>query len=531
MTRRFTFAAAALAATIATSMTAEAKTLVYCSDVSPQGFGPQLWDIGATLDAVRPVFNRLIEFDIGTTNLRPSLAEAWEISEDGLTYTFKLRAGVKFHGNKDFTPSRDFNADDVVFSFARMLDKNHPYHSVSGGTYLYFAGMGMPDLIRSVEKVDDLTVKMTLARPESPMLANLAMEWASILSKEYADQLLSKETPELIDVVPVGTGPFMFVNYQKDSTIRYKANPDYFRGRQTIDNLIFSIVPDPSVRRAKIETGECDVMVAPSPADVAALRSNPSLSVLEKEGLNVAYVSLNVRKKPMDDKRVRQAVNLAIDKEAIVKAVYLGGAKPAKNPLPPTIWSYNDDIAAYPYDPERAKKLIEDAGAEGAEIEIWYLPASRSYNPDGKKMGELMLADLTAIGLKPSLMTFDSAEYRKKVVAGEHWMAQGGWVGDNGDPDNFLYVLSCAGATEPPKQNNAKWCNSDYDALIGQAKLTADVAERTELYRKAQEIAHEEAPWLPVVHAIDFMVLGKNVTNYKMDPLGLHNFEGVDKSE
>lgn len=531
MKRSIIFAAAALAATLSESFTAQANTLVYCTDISPQGFGPQLWDIGATLDAVRPVFNRLVEFEIGTTKLRPSLAEAWDVSADGLTYTFKLRAGVKFHGNKNFKPTRDFNADDVVFSLARMLDTNHPYHQVSGGTYLYFAGMGMPELIKSVEKIDDLTVRLTLTHPESPMLANLAMEWASILSKEYGDHLLAQGKPELIDSEPIGTGPFQFVNYQKDSTVRYKANPEYFRGKQAIDNLIFSIVPDASVRRAKIETGECDVMVAPAPSDVASLRSNPKLNVLEKEGLNVAYVSLNVRKKPMDDKRVRQAINLAVDKEAIIKAVYLGGAKPAKNPLPPTIWSYNDDIAAYPYDPERAKKLIDEAGAAGAAVEIWYLPTSRSYNPDGKKMGELMLADLTAIGLKPSLMTFDSAEYRKRVVAGEHWMAQGGWIGDNGDPDNFLYVLSCAGATEPPKQNNAKWCNSEYDALIAQAKLTSDTAKRTELYRKAQEIAHEEAPWLPVVHAVDFMVLGKNVVNYRMDPLGLHNFEGVAVSE
>lgn len=528
--KRLTIGIVAAAAFLA-APSAYSKTLIYCADASPQGFGPQLWDLGPTIDAVRPVFNRLVEFEIGTTTLKPGLAESWDISKDGLEYTFHLRHGVKFHTNKNFKPTRDFNADDVVFSFERMLNKENPFNKVSGGAYLYFEGMDMPAIMKSVAKVDDYTVRMTLTRPESPFLADMAMEWASILSKEYADQLLAAGTPDKIDMEPVGTGPFRFVNYQKDATIRYAAHPDYFRGKQAIDNLIFSIVPDSAVRKAKLEAGECDVMIGPAPADIDALRANSNLAVVEQEGLNVAYASLNVRKKPLDDKRVRQAINMAIDKDAIIKAVYLGGAKAAKNPLPPTIWSYDDKIEAYPHDPEKARILIDEAGATGAEIEIWYLPTPRSYNPDGKKMGELMLADITAIGLKPKLMTFDSAEYRKKVVAAEHWIAQGGWIGDNGDPDNFLYVLSCGGASEPPPQNNAKWCNADYDALIRQAKETSDKVKRTELYEKAQVIAHEEAPWLPIVHAKDFMALSTKVTGYKMDPLGLHNFEGVDKTE
>lgn len=510
---------------------AHGKTLVYCSDSSPQGFGPQLWDLGASLDAVRPVFNRLVEFETGSSQLKPGLADSWTISEDGLTYTFRLRQGVKFQSRGDFKPTRDFDADDVLFSIERMLKADHPYHQVSGGTYLYFAGMDMPDIIKSVDKLDQHTVRFTLNRAEAPFLADLAMDWASILSKEYADHLMAAGTPEKIDQEPVGTGPYLFVAYQKDAVIRYRANPDYFRGVQPVDSLIFAIVPDPAIRRAKLEAGECDVMMAPAPADIDGLRANPDVTLLESPGMNVAYLSLNVRKPPLDDKRVRQAINMAVDKDAIVRAVYLGGATPAKNPLPPVIWSYNDDVAPYAYDPAAAKKLVTEAGAEGKAIEVWFLPTARSYNPDPKRMGELIQADLKAIGLDVSLMTFDAAEYRKKVVAAEHWMAQGGWIGDNGDPDNFLYVLSCAGAAEPPPQNNAKWCNPAYDELIREAKATSDTAERTRLYREAQQIAHDEAPWLPIAHVTNVMALRKGVLNYNTGPVAVPNFEGVDKSE
>jgi dipeptide transport system substrate-binding protein len=329
------------------SFAAEAKTtLVYCSEASPEGFSPQLWDTGTTLDAVRPVYNRLVEFKFGTTEVMPSLAESWEISDDGLSYTFHLRKDVKFHSSKAFKPSRGMTADDVVQSFDRMMNKQNPYNPVSGGAYLYFEGMGMPDTMKTVEKVDDHTVKITLTHPESPFLADLAMEWASVTSKEYGDKLLKAGTPEKFDLEPIGTGPYSFVDYQKDATIRYKANPSFFRGKQKVDNLVFAITPDAAVRKAKLEAGECDIIVGPAFADIAALKANPKLQVEEQEGLNIAYLALNVQKKPFDDKRVRQAFNMAIDKDAIIKAVYLGGGKPAKNGMPPTIWAYDDAVTA-----------------------------------------------------------------------------------------------------------------------------------------------------------------------------------------
>jgi dipeptide transport system substrate-binding protein len=525
---RLITATAALALMLGTAMSAQAaSTIRFCSEGSPEGFGPQLFDAGTTLDAVRPVFNRLIETKFGTTDPMPSLAEKYEVSDDGLTYTFHLRKGVKFGATKFFKPTRELNADDVVFSFNRMLDKSNPYHDVGGGTYAYFEGMGMPDKMKSVEKVDDMTVKVTLNAPEAPFIAELAMEWASILSKEYADALEKEGKKDQIDQMPVGTGPFTFVDYQKDAVIRYKANPDYWRGKQKVDNLVFAITKDPKTRMAKLMAGECDIYPYPAAADLAALKADPKLTVMESEAPNIAYLIMNATMKPWDNKIVRQAMNMAINKEAIIKAEYLGGAVPAKNPMPPTIWGYDDSVKGYPYDPAKAKEMLESQGVKDLSVDLWYQPVSRAYNLDGKKMGELMQADLKKVGINVNLVTYDWAEYLKRMHAGEAPLGQIGWGADIGDPDNFLYLHGCGGTGKAPGQNNEKWCNNDYDALLKQGLETSDQAKRVEIYKKAQQLIAEEAPIVPLVHSVVYMPMSKKVEGYVLDPLGMHNFENV----
>jgi dipeptide transport system substrate-binding protein len=353
------------------------------------------------------------------------------------------------------------------------------------------------------------------------------MEWASILSAEYADKLTKDGKQEQIDQMPVGTGPFSFVSYEKDAVIRYKANPTYWRGKQKIENLVFAITKDPAVRKAKLMKGECDIMPYPAAADIEALKADPKLTVEESPGLNIAYLTMNATMKPFDNKTVRQAINMAINKEAIIKAEYLGGAIAAKNVLPPTIWGYNDSIQDYPYDPDKAKQMLESAGVKDFSVDLWYQPVSRPYNLDGKKMGELMQADLAKVGIKANLVTYDWAEYLKRLHDGEAPMAQIGWTGDIGDPDNFLYLHGCNGTGTPPGQNNEKWCNSDYDALLKQGKETSDQAKRAEIYAKAEQIVHDEAAVVPIVHSVVYMPMSKKVENYVMDPLGFHNFEGV----
>jgi dipeptide transport system substrate-binding protein len=518
-----------LAASLGFSSGAAAKTVVFCSEGSPEGFNPSLYTAGTTFDASsRQVFNRLVEFERGTTKIVPALAESWEVSDDGLTYTFKLRQGVKFHTTADFTPTRDFNADDVVFSFERQRDENHPYHGVSGGQYEYFVSMDMPGLIESVEKVDDYTVRFNLNKPEAPFIANLGMDFASIMSAEYADMMTAAGTPEKVDLNPVGTGPFQLVSYQKDAVIRYKAHPDYWAGKAAIDDLVFAITPDNSVRYQKLKAGECHVMPYPNPADIEAMRNDPDINLLEQEGLNVGYLAFNTEKEPFTNKLVRQALNYAVNKQAIIDAVFQGSGKIAKNPIPPTIWSYNDAVQDYSYDPEKAKALLAEAGfADGFETNIWAMPVQRPYNPNARRMAELIQADWAKVGVKAEVVSFEWGEYLDRSKVGEHQTLLLGWTGDNGDPDNFLFVLlGCEAAKD--SANRARWCHQEFNDLLVQAKQTSDVAKRTELYEQAQVVFKEEAPWVTIAHSVVFKPVRKEVVDFRIDPFGGHVFYGVD---
>lgn len=528
----FTRLVAATALTLALGSAASAKTLVYCSEGSPEGFDPALYTSGTTFDAAsRTVYNRLVEFKHGSTETEPGLAESWEVSDDGLEYTFKLRPDVKFQTTEFFTPTRSLNADDVVFSFERQLKSDNPWNAyVAGTSWEYSAGMGFPELIKSVEKVDDLTVKFTLNRPEAPFLADLAMDFASIMSKEYADKLEADGQMEMLNQQPYGTGPFAFVAYQPDAVIRYKAHVDYWAGKQPIDDLIFAITTDASVRAQKLMANECQIMPYPNAADVASMQGNADLNVLEQEGLNVAYLAYNTTQAPFDKVEVRKALNMAINKQAIVDAVFQGAATVAKNPIPPTMWSYNDAVEDDKYDPEASKKMLLDAGVENLSMKLWAMPVSRPYMLNARRAAELMQADLQKVGVSAEIVSYEWGEYLEKSKAKDRdGAAMLGWTGDNGDPDNFLDTL--LGCDAVGGNNRAQWCNKEFDDLVTKAKEVADQAERAKLYEQAQVVFKQEAPWLTIDHSKVFMPMRKSVKDFVQDPLGYHRFDGVDIAE
>ena len=530
--KRALLCALALPALMALAAPAAAKTLVYCSEGSPENFYPGINTTGTSFDANTQIYSRIVEFERGGTKIVPGLAERWTVSPDGLVYTFFLRKGVKWHSNALFKPSRDMNADDIIFAINRQWKEDSPYFKVTSSNHSYFNDMGMPKLIKSVDKVDNSTVRFTLNKPEAPFLSDLAMEYAGIQSQEYAVAMLKAGTPEKIDQDPIGTGPFQLVQYQRDAVIRYKAFPQFYAGKAKIDNLVFAITPDSSVRWAKLQKGECHVMPYPNPADVATMKANPKFTVLEQPGLNVGYLAYNTTKKPFDDVRVRKAINMAINKNAIVSAVYLGSGVPAINPVPPTIWSYNKSIKDDPFNPEAAKKMLADAGyPNGFETDLWAMPVQRPYNPNAKRIAELMQADLAKIGVKAEIKSFEWGEYRKRMQNGEHQMGMLGWTGDNGDPDNFLATLLGCEAAKTNGSNVAKFCNPKFEELVQKAKITTNVAERTKLYEQAQVIFKEQAPWFTIAHAVQLKPMSKNVIDFKLSPFGRHTFYGVDIKE
>lgn len=528
MSKQLVGLAAGLMAAALLAGTANAKTLVFCSEGSPEGFDPALYTAGTTFDASsRQVFNKLVEFEPGTTKIVPALAESWSVSDDGKEYTFNLRKGVKFHSTDFFTPSRDFNADDVVFSFVRQLQKDHPLHNYAGGAWEYFNGMDMPALLKDVVKVDDHTVKFVLNRPEAPMIANLAMDFASIQSQEYADKLAADGKATMMNQQPVGTGPFKFVAYQKDAVIRYKAHEGYWAGKAAIDDLVFAITPDASVRYQKLKAGECHVMPYPNPADIDAMKTDADVNLLQQEGLNVGYLAYNTTMAPFDNPAVRKALNKAINKQAILDAVFQGAGKVASNPIPPTIWSYKADLSDDTYDPEAAKKMLADAGVSDLSTKIWAMPVQRPYNPNARRMAELIQADWAAVGVKAEIVSYEWGEYLKRSKDKERDGAVLlGWTGDNGDPDNFLAVLlGCSGVGG---SNRAQWCHQPFEDLIQKAKVVSDTAERTKLYEQAQVVFKEQAPWATIAHSVVFKPVRKEVDNFKIDPFGGHIFYGVD---
>jgi dipeptide transport system substrate-binding protein len=518
--------ASAIAVLLAGS--AFAKTLVYCSEGSPEGFDPGLYESGTTLDVNIATYESLLKFKLGSTTVLPALAESWDISKDGLTYTFHLRHGVKWQTTDYFTPTRDFNADDVIYSFERQI-KGTTY--LPDSTFAYWGDMSMPDQVAGITKTDDYTVVLTLKTPSAPMLANLAMPFASIVSKEYADKLAAAGTMAQMNDEPVGTGPFIFVNYQKDANIRFKSNPDWWGGPVKIDSLVYSINTDATARLQSLKAGECDVMDYPNPADVPSIKKDPTLLAIQEKGLNFGALWFNTQQKPFDNVEVRKALDMAIDKKSLIAAVYQGQGQIATSALPPTMWSSTDATTKpYPYDPALAKKMLAKAGVKDLTLKLWAMPVSRPYMPDAKRAAELMQADFAKVGVTVTIYSVDWPEYLKtsKPVDRDGAVIIG-WTGDNGDPDNFFTPnFSCAAVGGG---NRAQWCNKDFDALIQKAAQTTDQAARAKLYEQAQVIFHQQEPVALIAHSIVTMPMSKKVTGYVIDPFGLHHFEMVDKTE
>ncbi|MGN6451279.1 MAG: ABC transporter substrate-binding protein [Brucella intermedia] len=529
-TLRSLLAAAALSSVaLAPAM---AKTLVYCSEGAPEGFDAALYTTNSTWDAsAETIYDRLTEFESGTTNVVPGLAESWTISDVNLEYTLKLRPGVKFNSTDRFTPTREFNADDVLFTYNRQLDKQHPWNNYFvGAGWEMFNAMDMPVIIKKVVKVDDHTVKFVLNQPDASLLAKLALNFGSIMSAEYAEQLAKAGQREDLDRKPVGTGPFRFVVYQTNAAIRFAANADYWGGTPKVDNLIFVITTDPATRMQKLQAGECHIAAYPAPADVARLKADPNLTVMEQPGLNVAYLAMNTLDAPFDKVEVRRALNMAIDRKAIVEAVYQGMGQVAQSVLPPSMWGYNGDIKGYSYDPDGAKKLLDDAGVKDLKMKIWAMPVSRPYMPNARRAAELMQADLAKIGVGVEIVSYEWGEYLKKARDKDRDGAVVlGGTSDNGDPDNLLsYFFSCSGVGG---SNNANWCYKPLEDILQKARVSSNKDERTRLYQEAQAIAIDQAPWVPLAHSTVVLPMSKNVKNYVMEPLGSHRFEKVDIAE
>lgn len=465
--------------------------------------------------AVDPMFERLVRFKDESTELEPGLAEKWDISDDGLTYRFSLRQGVTFH---DGTP---FDADAVVFSILRQIDPNHPYHDTGEFAYAEFT-FGK---VQSVKALDPQTVEIVLKEPYAPFLSNVAIHAASIVSPA-AVQKYGRDFSKN----PVGTGPFRFVEWKPGVEVILERNPNWWGGQPQVERLIFRPIIEDRARLTEFEAGSIDFIVNIPPDDLPRLKQSPDVTVLEQPGMHVWYVVFNCRREPFDKKEVRQAVNYAINKEAIVKELLKGTGVLAKGPLPPVVWGYTDDVMEYRYDPAKAKELLAQAGyPNGFKVTFW-VPESGSGMQQPKAMGAAIQADLRAVGIEAEIQTFEWGTYLDKVLGNPDElpeMFEMSWIGDNGDPDNFLFILLSGDAWPPNGFNMGYYKNEQVDELLLQAQRLNDRTKREQLYQQALKLLVEDAPWAWIDHETQIVAMKKFIQGFKLHPTGVFRFQNV----
>lgn len=513
------------------ALPASGQTLVVCTEASPDYLNPQFSEANTAYDVSSQIYERLVAVERGGSKLLPGLAESWELSADGLQLTFHLRGGVKWQANRLFKPTREMNADDVVYSFRRMMDPKDPYAKVGGVDYAFFGSIIQANLDR-VEKVDDRTVRLVLKKPQAALLGALSVDPMSIFSAEYAEQMLKAGTPERTVDMPVGTGPFQLTSYQKDATIRFRAFEEYWgrtlypeRAAQVRD-LVFSITPDAGVRFAKIKSGECQIARYPNPGDLPALRADPNIALESGTIADQSFLAFNQQKTPFGDRRVREALVYGTNIAAIIDAVYQGTGTQTAAQIPPTLWGHSD-IRPRPYDPARAKALLAEAGfPDGFETTLWAIPVVRAYMPNGRRAAELIQADWAKIGVKARIVTYEWGEYLKRARAGEHDIAMLGYTWDYPDPSQILQLgWSCDGVKSG--SNRARWCNREYSDLMDKANEVSDQGERTKMYLRMQDIFQEDVGGMLFANAKAFTPVRKTVSGYRIHFFGGQPFSGV----
>ena len=505
--------------------------LVYCSEGNPESFNPQLVTSGTTIDATsHQIYSRLVDYDTQSGKLVPALATSWAMSDDGLSYRFTLRENVQFQHSKRFTPTRPFNADDVLFSFKRIIDTQHPYHFVSRTGYPFFQSIGFSEQVKGIEKINDHEVVFYLTRKDASFLSNLATDFAVILSDEYAQQQLALGHPENVDHFAIGTGPFTLVQYAKNEYIRYRRHPDFWGEPAKIDMLVFDITPKSTVRLAKLIAGDCSVSALPKAGELPVIKQHEELNIESQPGLNVAFWAFNTQKPPLNDVRVRRALAYAVDKQNILRAVYQNTAIEATGVLPPASWAYDNNKGLVDYNPQKARDLLKEAGIKNLSIDIWAMPVARAYNPNALKTAELIQSDLANIGVKVNIVSYDWSVFSQRLSRDDYDSVLIGWNADNSDPDNFFTpLLSCAAMQS--NNNRSRWCNPEFDAILDSAREVSDQGERKVIYQQAEAFLAEQVPMLSLAHAKRVALTRHDVKDMQLTPFGGISFAQTSQAQ
>lgn len=502
---------------------------VYCVNGVVNTFNPQLASGGLLVDTVAAqIYDRLLDVDPYTYRLIPELAQDWEVTDNGATYRFHLRHNVAFQKTAWFTPTRSLNADDVVFSFKRIFDRQYPWHNVNGGRYPYFDSLQYPDAVESVSKIDRYTVEIRLRKPDASFLWHLATHYAPVLSAEYASQLTHSDRQEQLDSDPVGTGPFLLQQYRSNQFVRLARNPDYWKGVPRMKQVVIDLGVGGTGRLSKLLTGECDVLAYPAASQLSALRDDPRLRLTLRPGMNVAYLAFNTNKAPLNRPEVRQALALAINNERLMESIYYGTAETAASILPRASWAYDNDARITEYNPKKSREQLKALGAEDLQLSLWVPVSSQAWNPSPLKTAELIQADLAQVGVRVTIHQLDGRFQEARLMDMNHDLTLTGWATDSNDPDSFFRpLLSCAAIGS--QTNLAHWCNNDFDALLHKALASQQLSNRIDAYNEAQVVLAQQLPVLPLASSLRLQAYRHDIQGLVLSPFGNASFAGVHR--
>ncbi|WP_233140784.1 ABC transporter substrate-binding protein [Aggregatibacter actinomycetemcomitans] len=519
--------------------------LIYCTHASGFSFNPQTADAGTSMNVVtEQIYNKLFEISNTSAAPTPVLAQSYSLSPDGKVITIHLHRGIKFHHTDWFKPTRDFNADDVVFSLNRVLGyetylptleqtsvsyKNPQYRifheQAKKVRFPYFESIKLNQKIESVKAINPHTVEIILFKPDSSILSHLASQYAIIFSQEYAVQLNADDNLVQLDTLPVGTGPYKVKNYFRNQYVRLEKNTDYWKKDAKINDIIIDLSTDRTGRLIKFFNGECQIASYPEVSQLGLLRENDERYYIKSvEGMNLAYLAFNFQKTALQDEQLRRAISQAINRQRIIKTIYHNTATVANNIIPNISWAsaVNTPDFDYDYNPQQAKRILQD---KKLSLSMWVINEEQVYNPAPLKTAELIKADLTNAGVEVNIRsvtrTFLIEQLHKK--AEDYDMILTGWLGGNLDPDSFMRpILSCSTSNEITNLSN--WCSEKFDQIMDEALDTSNQRVRSAAYNQAQTLILSELPIIPIANVKRVLVASSRVQNIDMSPFGSLNF-------
>ncbi|MDI3473335.1 MAG: peptide/nickel transport system substrate-binding protein [Thermotogaceae bacterium] len=465
------------------------------TDQNPTTMDPALYQDLASAQVMRNVFETLVAYDASVKEIKPLIAESWEVSEDLKVWTFKLKKGVHFQKGK-FQNGREVTAEDVKYSFEREIE-------ISPMVRLY--------MVDKVEVLDKYTVKITLKYPFAPFLTVLTDIGAAIVPKEEAEGWGDEFT-----LHPVGTGPFKMVEWIKDDHMTFIRNDDYWgEEKPYLKKVTYKFIPNKSVLAVALMSGEVDIASDILDQDIPKVKANSNVDVIMVPGVNVYAVYMNSMRGPTVDKKVREAIFRAVDTDQIIKVLFPNGSGVrAYGPIPPGSWAYNPDIKElYPsYDPEKAKQLLKEAGYDNNLSLTIYTPE----DPNRRKAAIVMQSMLKKIGVDLKVQSLEWGSFVAITSKGDADMYTIGWTWYP-DPEYFIFYMFHS-SRKGTYGNGGGYNNPKVDELIAKGESTADKQERIKYYQEAEKLIMKDMVYMPLYHKMVVMGVNKKVKGFTVSP-------------